>query len=231
MDGFDAAFKGWGREDSDIFIRLIRAGVRRKDGRFATGVLHLWHREADRSGLDANERQLADIMQGDAVQGAARPVRRPTQAAAARRARRRGRAMTMANAATAIDDFRRDALPRIADGLAVAVAASLPWSTSATGILIALWLLAMLPTLSVEALRREIASAPGGLPVLLAIFAAAGMAWADVPIGRALPRLGIVPAADRDPGAARAVSPLRSRAVGRRRVPGVGRRAARHAPM
>jgi glycosyltransferase involved in cell wall biosynthesis len=67
VDGFDAAFTGWGREDSDIFIRLIRAGVRRKDGRFATGVLHLWHREADRSGLDANERQLADIMGGDAV--------------------------------------------------------------------------------------------------------------------------------------------------------------------
>jgi glycosyltransferase involved in cell wall biosynthesis len=67
VDGFDATFEGWGREDSDIFIRLIRAGVRRKDGRFATGVLHLWHREADRSGLDANERQLADIVQGDAV--------------------------------------------------------------------------------------------------------------------------------------------------------------------
>jgi glycosyltransferase involved in cell wall biosynthesis len=67
VDGFDAGFEGWGREDSDIFIRLIRAGVRRKDGRFATGVLHLWHREADRSGLDANERQLADIMQSDSV--------------------------------------------------------------------------------------------------------------------------------------------------------------------
>jgi glycosyltransferase involved in cell wall biosynthesis len=67
VDGFDAAFKGWGREDSDIFIRLIRAGVRRKDGRFATGVLHLWHREADRSGLEVNERQLADIVQGDAI--------------------------------------------------------------------------------------------------------------------------------------------------------------------
>jgi O-antigen ligase len=77
---------------------------------------------------------------------------------------------------------RRDALPRIADGLAIAVAASLPWSTSATGILTAVWLLAMLPTLSLEAPRRDILSAPGGLPVLLAIFAAAGMAWADVPV-------------------------------------------------
>jgi glycosyltransferase involved in cell wall biosynthesis len=67
VDGFDAAFTGWGREDSDIFIRLIRAGVRRKDGRFATGVLHLWHHEADRSGLDTNERRLAEIIQGDGV--------------------------------------------------------------------------------------------------------------------------------------------------------------------
>jgi glycosyltransferase involved in cell wall biosynthesis len=67
VDGFDAAFTGWGREDSDIFVRLIRAGVRRKDGRFATGVLHLWHREADRSGLEGNERRLAEIIGGDGV--------------------------------------------------------------------------------------------------------------------------------------------------------------------
>ena len=90
--------------------------------------------------------------------------------------------MTIATAATGIDDFRRDALPRIADALAVGVAASLPWSTSATGILVALWLLATLPTLSVEALRRDVLSAPGGLPVLFATCAAAGMAWAHVPI-------------------------------------------------
>jgi glycosyltransferase involved in cell wall biosynthesis len=58
VDGFDAAFTGWGREDSDIFIRMIRSGVLRKDGRFATAVLHLWHQEADRSLLADNERQL-----------------------------------------------------------------------------------------------------------------------------------------------------------------------------
>ena len=47
-------FIGWGLEDSDIVIRMIRNGVQRKDGRFATGVLHLWHPEADRSQLAAN---------------------------------------------------------------------------------------------------------------------------------------------------------------------------------
>jgi glycosyltransferase involved in cell wall biosynthesis len=67
VDGFDATFSGWGREDSDIFVRMIRTGVRRKDGRFATGVLHLWHPEADRSKLADNERALNEALQGGRV--------------------------------------------------------------------------------------------------------------------------------------------------------------------
>jgi glycosyltransferase involved in cell wall biosynthesis len=67
VDGFDAAYSGWGREDSDIFIRMIRAGVLRKDGRFATGVLHLWHPEADRARLADNERMLAEVIDGTRV--------------------------------------------------------------------------------------------------------------------------------------------------------------------
>src|SRR5258707_15685898 len=71
-------------------------------------------------------------------------------------------------------DFRRDMMPSLADGLAAAVAASLPWSTSATGILVALWLVTSVPMLDFAALRREIAVAPGGLPVLLVGVAAGG---------------------------------------------------------
>jgi len=67
VDGFDASFSGWGREDSDLFIRLIRAGVRRKDGRFATGVLHLWHPEADRSRLGENDRQLDEVLHSNRI--------------------------------------------------------------------------------------------------------------------------------------------------------------------
>ena len=62
VDGFDAAFTGWGREDSDIFVRMIRHGVRRKDGRGGATVLHLWHPEADRSRLDVNQRQLDQLL-------------------------------------------------------------------------------------------------------------------------------------------------------------------------
>jgi predicted glycosyltransferase involved in capsule biosynthesis len=65
VDGFDASFAGWGREDSDLLIRLLHAGVRRKDGRFATGVIHLWHPEADREQLTANDDRLEAVLRSD----------------------------------------------------------------------------------------------------------------------------------------------------------------------
>lgn len=64
IDGFDAAYSGWGREDSDFLVRLIRSGVRRKDGVFATCVLHLWHRAADRSHLPENQQRLERLIAG-----------------------------------------------------------------------------------------------------------------------------------------------------------------------
>ncbi len=60
VHGFDAGFHGWGREDSDLAARLLRSGVRRKDGEFATGVLHLWHPEASRAQLADNDRMLEE---------------------------------------------------------------------------------------------------------------------------------------------------------------------------
>jgi glycosyltransferase involved in cell wall biosynthesis len=67
VDGFDANFNGWGREDSDLLVRLLRAGVRRKDGRFATGVIHLWHPAADRAQLTANDAKLEAVLRSARV--------------------------------------------------------------------------------------------------------------------------------------------------------------------
>jgi glycosyltransferase involved in cell wall biosynthesis len=67
VDGFDADYSGWGKEDSDLILRLLHAGVRRKDGVFATGVIHLWHAEADRSQLNDNERKLVVVAGSDRV--------------------------------------------------------------------------------------------------------------------------------------------------------------------
>jgi hypothetical protein len=67
VDGFDAAYGGWGREDSDLLIRLHHAGVRRKLGSFATGVIHLWHPQEDRSALNGNNRLLDEVVAGNAI--------------------------------------------------------------------------------------------------------------------------------------------------------------------
>jgi hypothetical protein len=81
-------------------------------------------------------------------------------------------------------------LQQFADWLAIGVAISLPWSTSATGILIAAWLLVLLPSVEVAEFRRELATAAGGLPVLLWMLAAIGTLWADVTWSERLAGLG-----------------------------------------
>lgn len=67
IDGFDSSYVGWGLEDTDLVVRLLHAGVRRKDGRFATGVLHLWHPQNDRAQLATNRARLDEVIGGDRV--------------------------------------------------------------------------------------------------------------------------------------------------------------------
>ena len=67
VDGFDESYEGWGMEDSDLVVRLLRSGVRRLSGRFAVPVFHLWHREYDRSALPENQRQLRELLASDRV--------------------------------------------------------------------------------------------------------------------------------------------------------------------
>ncbi len=59
VNGFDEAFEGWGYEDSDLVIRLIHNGIKRKEGRFAIPVLHHWHKQNDQSKHDENFDRLA----------------------------------------------------------------------------------------------------------------------------------------------------------------------------
>ncbi|WP_432743109.1 glycosyltransferase family 2 protein [Methylobacter sp. G7] len=60
VNGFDELFEGWGFEDSDLVIRLIHAGIKRKEGRFAVPVLHLWHPHNDKSKQDLNYQRLLE---------------------------------------------------------------------------------------------------------------------------------------------------------------------------
>jgi O-antigen ligase len=76
--------------------------------------------------------------------------------------------------------FDRLFLVKLADWAAVAVAVALPWSTSALGIAVAVWLVVLLPTLSAASVKRELATAAGCLPVVLWCLGVIGMLWADV---------------------------------------------------
>jgi O-antigen ligase len=77
-------------------------------------------------------------------------------------------------------DFDRASLMRFADWAAVAVAIALPWSTSAVGVTIAVWLLVLLPSLDADAVKRALTSPAGGFAVILWCLGVIGMAWADV---------------------------------------------------
>jgi len=62
VNGLDEAYEGWGLEDSDLVIRLIRAGVFHKSGRYFAPVFHLWHAENPRERLHANEERLNALL-------------------------------------------------------------------------------------------------------------------------------------------------------------------------
>ena len=67
VNGFDSSFQGWGHEDADLVLRMFHAGIRRKNGFFATEVFHLWHDEASRNRASANEGTVRQRMQSDIV--------------------------------------------------------------------------------------------------------------------------------------------------------------------
>jgi glycosyltransferase involved in cell wall biosynthesis len=54
INGFDNNFEGWGREDSEFAIRMMNAGINRKNVRFAAIQFHLWHNENSRLSLKHN---------------------------------------------------------------------------------------------------------------------------------------------------------------------------------
>ena len=75
VNGLEESYTGWGLEDSDLVIRLLRAGIYNKSARFSVPVFHLWHRENDRSYLEENRQRLQEVLQAThirAAQGVAR---------------------------------------------------------------------------------------------------------------------------------------------------------------
>lgn len=67
VNGFDERYVGWGHEDADLAVRLLRHGVRRKEGRASIPVIHLWHEESPRDQLSVNEQRLQGVLATDTV--------------------------------------------------------------------------------------------------------------------------------------------------------------------
>lgn len=70
VGGFDERFAGWGSEDKELIARLINTGIYRKDGRYGTGVMHLWHEENSRSHAKKNWDPLQMVLESGATRTA-----------------------------------------------------------------------------------------------------------------------------------------------------------------
>lgn len=64
VNGWNERFEGWGREDSELGLRLQRSGCRRRDALFSAVVYHLHHEQIDRTNLENNERLLRAAWRG-----------------------------------------------------------------------------------------------------------------------------------------------------------------------
>jgi len=62
VNGFNQRFVGWGREDSELALRLFKKGLGMRRLKFSAIQYHLFHRENDRSRLHDNDEILSQMM-------------------------------------------------------------------------------------------------------------------------------------------------------------------------
>ena len=67
VNGYNEAFIGWGREDSELTVRLMNSGLRRLDVRGWALCYHLWHSPVSRGELAANDELLERAVQEKAI--------------------------------------------------------------------------------------------------------------------------------------------------------------------
>lgn len=54
VNGYNEDFTGWGREDSEVIVRMMNNGVLGKRLRYKGIVYHIWHKIKDKSNLEKN---------------------------------------------------------------------------------------------------------------------------------------------------------------------------------
>ena len=62
INGYDESYIGWGREDSDLVVRLINNNICRKEAIFSTGIIHLKHKINSRENFSKNDKLLEEAI-------------------------------------------------------------------------------------------------------------------------------------------------------------------------
>ena len=58
VNGYDEQIEGWGREDSELALRLINAGIVRRNLKFSSVAFHLWHQIANQDAVERNHERF-----------------------------------------------------------------------------------------------------------------------------------------------------------------------------
>ena len=65
VNGYNEDMTGWGREDSELIVRMMNNGCKGKRIRYSGIVYHIWHKSASKNSLNKN-----DIIQQNAIENA-----------------------------------------------------------------------------------------------------------------------------------------------------------------
>ncbi|TNJ43176.1 glycosyltransferase family 2 protein [Tamlana fucoidanivorans] len=55
VNGYNENMTGWGREDSELIIRIINSGILGKRMKFKAIIYHIWHKESSKTKLNIND--------------------------------------------------------------------------------------------------------------------------------------------------------------------------------
>ena len=58
VNGFNEEFEGWGREDTELAVRLFNKGLMRKNIKFSAIAYHLYHKEKSKLAVSINDKHL-----------------------------------------------------------------------------------------------------------------------------------------------------------------------------
>lgn len=67
VNGFNQDFIGWGREDSELAVRLYNLGLKRRGHPFMAICFHLWHDENERTRMNINDKLLQEQIDSKAI--------------------------------------------------------------------------------------------------------------------------------------------------------------------